>query len=132
MLKKHYRCENVVFLGEQEHDRVLDYMKASEIFILPSHTEAFPLVVLEAMSLGVAVIGTEVGAIPEMLSDNCGIVIKPKSPKQIQEALTKFIENEELRHICGVNAMKKIQNEYCSNIIFNKLETIWRKCVDEL
>lgn len=49
--------------------------------VLPSYTEGFPNVILEAMALKTAVIATDVGAIPEMI-DESGIIIK-KNPYKI-------------------------------------------------
>jgi len=55
-------------------------------FILPSYTEGFPNVILEAMALGKPIIATSVGAIPEILSEECGVVMKPRDQRDIEQA----------------------------------------------
>jgi len=49
--------EHVHFMGRQNHDTVIEFMKKSDIFILPSYNEAFGVVYLEALACGCAVIG---------------------------------------------------------------------------
>ena len=57
-LKSKYSFENIILYGEKPHDETLKLINNSEVLILPSYTEGFPNVILEAMSLGKAVILT--------------------------------------------------------------------------
>lgn len=64
----------VIFLGEKSHKETLAIMKSCNVLILPSKTEVFPTVVLEALALGVPVIATKVGGITEVESSNLHLV----------------------------------------------------------
>lgn len=71
---------NVILLGEVAPKVVVDCMKVSDLLILPSHHEGFPMVVLEAMSLGLPVAAADVGACREMLEDGeepaAGVILR--------------------------------------------------------
>lgn len=71
------------FLGTKDRDEVLNEMKKCELFVLPSYSEGFPNVILEAMLCSCSIISTSVGAIPDMLSKNAGICVKPKSLEEL-------------------------------------------------
>src|SRR5690606_6695787 len=71
-LKRQFSGSGVEFIGELPHDVAMRAIAACDVFVLPSYTEGFPNVILEAMALSRAIVATEVGAIPEMLSDGCG------------------------------------------------------------
>ena len=74
------------------------YLKAFDVFVLPSIKEGFPWVILEAMAAEIPIIATKVGAIPEIIQDGKnGILIEPKNPQQIVDAITKLLNNEHLR-----------------------------------
>lgn len=74
------------------------YLKAFDIFILPSVKEGFPWVVLEAMAAGIPAIATKVGALPEIIQDNKnGILIEPKNSKAIVNAVELLLNNKNLR-----------------------------------
>ncbi len=115
----------VNILGELPHEDTMKRLAEASIFVLPSYSEGFPMSVLEAMSLGKAIIATDVGAIPEMLGEECGIVIEKENPKEIAGALKELMENEALRERYGANAREKAKKNYESSIIFERYRSCW-------
>ena len=88
---------HLYFVGEVNHKKALQMIADCDLFILPSYTEGFPNVILEAMGLGKAIIATNVGAIPEMLSNNCGLVIPAKNIEKLKNGVATLIVNDQLR-----------------------------------
>ncbi|MFC6792877.1 glycosyltransferase family 4 protein [Methylobacterium komagatae] len=84
-------------------------LKKSSIFVLASHTEAFPLAVAEAREAGCAIIATTVGGVPELLEQGrAGILIPPHQPDVLAEAL---------RRLLGDRAeLEKWRSAACSNL----------------
>lgn len=122
-----YESENIHYMGEVPHDKAIKLINECSIFVLPSHEEGFPMVLLEAMSLSKPVIATRVGAIPQLLANECGIIIPKKDKIALKNALLFLIENKEMRIKIGNNALNKIRSEYTIDIIFNKYKDIWQK-----
>jgi glycosyltransferase involved in cell wall biosynthesis len=103
--KEHVRriglSEKVHFWGYMTHSQALSMLKGSDIFVLPSRYENFPVVLLEAMAAGKPIIATNVGGIPEIIEDKSnGILVNP-SALEIAEALKELIEHEEFRKTLG-------------------------------
>jgi glycosyltransferase involved in cell wall biosynthesis len=66
------------------------FLENSDIFILPSITEGFPIAILEAMRLGLPIVSTDVAGIPEMINDgHTGMIIEP-SAEGVYKFLTDF------------------------------------------
>ncbi len=124
-LKKKFLFNGVNVLGEKKHDDVMLLLNQSEIFILPSYSEGCPNVILEAMGLKKAIIATNVGAIPEMLEENCGQLIDKKSSDDIVSALKSLIEDRNLRNTLAINAYNRVANEYEFDIILDKYMKLW-------
>ena len=76
------------FSVKKGHDDAMRMLANAEIFVLPSHTEGFPNAVLEAMALAKAIIASRVGAIPEMLADECGLLIEAKDVSGLKMCAT--------------------------------------------
>ena len=77
----------VQFAGYQAD--VASYYAAADVFVLPSHSEGSPNVLLEAMAAGLPVVATAVGGVPEILSDEVNALLVPK---QNEKALANSIE----------------------------------------
>jgi glycosyltransferase involved in cell wall biosynthesis len=81
--------ERISLLGRKSHEDTLTIMKASDALILPSITEVFPTVVLEALSLERPVISTRVGGVSEFVSDNLYLI---DDIEQINQVLSGNIQ----------------------------------------
>lgn len=125
-MEKIFDVTGVNFLGEKSNEEALRYISESQIFILPSYTEGFPNVVLEAMALKTPVIATTVGAIPEMLSDNCGILIEPKDVVAIKDSISYAIENQDKMIQQAENAYLKLLHQYEISVVFEQYRKVWR------
>ncbi len=72
---------------------------AADVFALSSESEGLPLVVLEAMALGVVVASTDVGAVGDAVVDReTGMLVRPRDASALAEALANLLDDEELRH----------------------------------
>jgi glycosyltransferase involved in cell wall biosynthesis len=83
------------FEGFQKHAQ--RYMLSSEIFVLPSHCDSFPLVIPEAREAGCAIVATEVDGIPEALDGgSAGILVPVKNVSALSSAIDALLGNTEL------------------------------------
>lgn len=74
------------------------YIKAFDIFVLPSLKEGLPYTILEAMNAGIPVVASSVGGIPDLIEhEKSGFLTTPKSSASLAEYLNKLIENGKLR-----------------------------------
>jgi glycosyltransferase involved in cell wall biosynthesis len=89
------------------------YMKAFDIFLLPSLSEALAYVVLEAGQAGLPVIATSVGGIPEVIeNERMGFLIRPKSPKEIANAVKLLYENKEKADIFAQDLRESVLKNF--------------------
>ena len=124
-LKARFCMEGIRIDGELPHRDVMLRLRSATIFVLPSYTEGFPYSVLEAMALKKPIIATTVGAIPEMLAGNCGLLIEPMSEESLKQALCSLISDEQLRELYGKNAYRKMISNYQIDVVFQRYMEIW-------
>jgi glycosyltransferase involved in cell wall biosynthesis len=90
--------ERFRFLGWQSQDDLLKLYAQADIFVMPSLTEAFGVVFLEAMASGLPVIGTRVGGIPEIIDDGRnGMLVKTGDVTGLGDAIVLLLGNQNLR-----------------------------------
>lgn len=120
----------VQFLGELSQSQGWNLMQEADIFILPSYTEGFPYVILEAMAAGKAIVATRVGAIPDMLDAEtaypCGLLVEPKEPRALGEVLSLVMSDSALRSELGRRARAKVERSYDARMVFGRYLEIWR------
>ena len=83
------RC--LSYVGPRPHDDVVRYMCAADVLVLPSYGEGLPTVLVEAGSLGLPVIASAVGGIPELLGVDRGTILAEVSARSIAAAITGFL-----------------------------------------
>lgn len=87
------------------------YLSGADIFLLPSRNEAFPYVILEAGIAGMPIIATSVGGIPEIIKDmQNGILVHPRNPKEIAEAIIYLLDHKEKQEEFGNEIKKTVTN----------------------
>jgi glycosyltransferase involved in cell wall biosynthesis len=88
-------------------------LAAFDIFLLPSITEAFPYVILEAGNVGLPVVATAVGGIPEVIDDmHSGILIQTKNPGEVTRALGHLLDTPERRAEFGAAIKERITGRF--------------------
>ncbi|MCK5176476.1 MAG: glycosyltransferase, partial [Candidatus Aenigmarchaeota archaeon] len=102
--------EIVEFTGHKSQEECNQIMQISDIFILPSISEGLPLAVLEAMANKCALIVTDIGLPVKNKKD--GLVVTPKNPKEIKNAIELLTGNKDLREELSKNAFEKVKKEY--------------------
>lgn len=112
---------NMHFVGQQ--DDVAPFYQASDLFLFPSLHENLSNALIEAMSFGLPVIATAVGDAPEILRDGGGILIPPRAPNLMLNALLEYQGSRELRIQAGAQARATVKNNYSLDI----MEASWRE-----
>lgn len=97
----------VQFPGFLKGAALQELYASSEIFVLPSLRDNFPVVLLEALSAGCAVITANTSGMPEVVG-NAGLLVTPGDISQIRAALQRLIHNHELRETLRERAHRRI------------------------
>jgi glycosyltransferase involved in cell wall biosynthesis len=108
---------SVRFLGALPHNKIPFELNRSSAFILPSLSEGHPKALIEAMSCGLPVIGTDIPGIRDVIQHcETGLLCSPK-PDSIRESIQKIIDNPELATRLGQNARHYAMNDFSLNRI---------------
>lgn len=118
--------------GEMPYEDVIKEMLRCDVFVLPTYTEGFPNVILEAMACGCAIITTPVGAIPQMLEDDengkYGLLVAPKDAMALYDAIKSVLDNDALKEEMRQNVHSRVSVRYNIQSVWNKLNSIWNCC----
>jgi len=104
---------SILFLGQRNQDEVIDVLSATDIFVNPSYSEGLGISVMEAASIGLPIIATDVGGTREIITtDETGILIKARDVGQLAEELRRLCADAELREKLGKNARMLIERKF--------------------
>jgi len=98
--------KNVHFLGIISRDKMPQYYNMCDVLVLPSLTEGFPDVILEAFACGKPVIASKVGEIPWIVSSKFGWLVEPSNVKEFKEAIQDALSDEKQLKAMGKAARK--------------------------
>jgi len=117
------------FLGYINKEKLIQLYQNATVYVTPSHYEGLPTVLLEAMSCGLPVVATGVsGNLDVILSGKNGILVPPKSPKKMADAVSMLLDDNEMRKSLGVAARKTIEERYT----WDKISNVMLECYNSL
>ena len=120
-----------VFMPAQRN--VARWMRAMDIFVLPSLSEAFSNSLLEAMACGCCVVGSRVGGTPELIGENSrGLLFEPGNSQDLANRLTQLIEDESLRVEFGRRAAQHARENLSIEIAAKRTADIYDRLLDRL
>lgn len=110
MIKREKLEQKVILLGFI--DNAKRYLKAFDIFLLSSVTEAFPYAIIEAGFAGLPVVASSVGGVKDVVSSDCGVLVKPADYNSIKIELESLLKDREKREKLGINLKQKIEDRF--------------------
>ena len=126
MIKKlNLKCTHLI--GWISKEDLITLYAAADFYVFPSRWgEPFGMVAIEAMSCKTPVIGTNAGAIPEVISQS-GILVNPKKPKEIANAVLDNIFNDKWLYEAGNKSREIVKKDFSIEMMCKNTEKIYNK-----
>ena len=128
-LAKKIKLENkILFLGHINHSDLPKYHSMADIFIRSSLSEGLGNVFLEAMAMGLPIIGTPIGGIPDFLEDRkTGLFCEVNNPQDIAKKVKEILDNELLRKTLAENGLDLVRERYNWDKISEEMRKVFVK-----
>lgn len=121
----------VRFLGQVTGQAKLDLFTKASIFVLPSHGENMPYVLLEAMGAGLPVITTPVGAIPELVEEGLnGFLIQPGDYHALADRIVRLLDDAPLRAAMSQANRDRIRDAYMPDVAMSRIAEVYSRLLD--
>ena len=119
----------VTLEGGVNQDRIRNYYENADLFALPSYAEGLPVVLMEAMAMGIACVSTHVNGIPELIEDGVsGVLVAPSDVTGLADALERLVRDNTLRQRLAENGRMRVLQHYDLNTNLVELaELFWHR-----
>ena len=119
--------DRVTFLGAVANSEMPGLFRAADLSVLPSLAEATSIAGLEAMASGLPLVGTRVGGIPAIIEDGLtGLLVPPRDPAAMGEALLRLVADPELRGRMGRAARARVEREFTWTQVVERTIAVYR------
>jgi N-acetyl-alpha-D-glucosaminyl L-malate synthase BshA len=118
--------DNCIFVGKQA--RIVDYLCASDVLLLPSEQESFGLAALEAMACEVPVIASRVGGLPEVVDDGeTGFLSSVGDVDKMATDVVRLLNDAEFRRAMAKRARKSAISRYSTDLVIPQYIEFYEK-----
>jgi N-acetyl-alpha-D-glucosaminyl L-malate synthase BshA len=129
MVRDKKLTRDAIFLGKQS--QVQDLLNCADVLLLPSELESFGLVALEAMACGVPAVCSNVGGMPEVITEGVeGYLVPPRDVKTMAARALDILTNPERRKQMGTAARQRALAQFCSTKIIPLYEKLYERVLD--
>jgi glycosyltransferase involved in cell wall biosynthesis len=120
--------KSVLIMGERQD--VPTILAALDVFCLPSETEGMPMTVLEAMAVGLPVVASDVGGIPELVKEgHTGLMVPPRAADELGAALLALARDPQRAREMGRAGRERLLKEFCLESTLSAYEEIYREAI---
>jgi len=123
--------DGVEFMGYRSGDELAELFRQAAFLVFPSEWyENAPMTILEAYGYGKAVLGADIGGIPEMIVDGeTGLLFPPADAEALREKIAYLWSNRARVEEMGRNARQRVEREYNSELHYERLLGIYEKAM---
>jgi len=117
---------SIIFTGFRLN--TIEVYSALDIVLVPSWQEDFGMVVIEGMAMGKPVIATNAGGIPEIINNGSGLLVPPKDPDSLAEAIVRLLKDNGLRQELGDKGRRRVEEAFTLDSYIRRVEEILLLC----
>jgi glycosyltransferase involved in cell wall biosynthesis len=116
----------LVLPGWVSGEKKAELLRRADVFVLPSYAEGLPVGLLEAMALGIPILTTPVGGVPDLI-DDCvhGLLVAPKDPGALATALIRLGADHALRKSLCAAAFERVQAHYALPTVLAAIDRLY-------
>ena len=123
-------AHNITMVGYVPRECLVDYYHDADVFVLPSLSESFGQVIVEAMSCGLPVVASRVGGIPETIEHGVnGLLVEPASSQALVSAIRRLISEPGLRSKIGANNARQARAEFSWAAVAARYEEVYLQAI---
>ncbi|MDQ7059454.1 MAG: glycosyltransferase family 4 protein [Ghiorsea sp.] len=128
LIQAHDLQSKITLYGRVDDEKLAALYASSDVFVLPSYWEGYGIVFLEAMSLGLPVIATTAGAIPEVVAHNqTGLLVEAGDVSALAQAMQTLIVDADKRQLFAHHAKQHAEQAEDWQAIQQRMQTWWEK-----
>lgn len=117
---KNIYSKNISFVGKKNNNEVANFLRNSDVVIIPSLYETFGNVALEAMACAKPIIASRTGGLIELIDDSKnGFLVEPNNVIELRDTINYFIHNPNIHKSMGENSFKKSKKYYWHIIAYD-------------
>ena len=129
LVARHNLQNDVSFIGAVPHSKLPQLISASDIVVIPSLMEASSLFLIESMACKRPVVATNVGGIPEILNEGCGVLVSPRDTLALSQAINLLIADQGLRDDLATEAYSTVRGTLTWDKIAKQTENAYATAV---
>lgn len=120
----------VTYVGRKFGREKEEIYSSSDIFVLPTYEDCFPLVLLEAMAYGLPIVTTDEGGIPDIVANGVnGLICERKDPVSLANCIEKLLTDEQLRKDMGLKGYERYCQMFTSEAFEARMTECLTKCI---
>lgn len=131
MIKKMGLENRVIFTGKLSYDALISIYSRKTVLVMSSLFEGFGLPAVEAMACKTPVVSTTSGALKEVVSEECGILVPPKDPVALKKGIEKLLADKKLRESMGEKGRKWAVDNFSWPVAAKNTLDVYKQVVEE-